>query len=211
MDLQEFKDIVKAISRTKNVDFINNPYKEFTLSIPDGGIETIFYEFNFFRILSISTTTNVTIRYGSSGTPSDVVGAGIGYEMGAIVDRVQIQNNSGGVLTITVALAVGKISDDRLNISGAINISKASSFTSVADLAIVAGAAAVVIQAANSATREVIITNTGANDCRVGDAGTAVAEGTLLAVGQTIILDTAAVIYAFSTGGCTLSRSFTGD
>ena len=99
-----------------------NPYKQFELTIADGEVFPIYYSFNFFRILSISTSTGVTIRFGDKGTATDVIGAGIGYELPEPVNVATIVNNSGGSLDITVALAIGKIYDDRLNVSGDINV-----------------------------------------------------------------------------------------
>lgn len=101
---------------------IQSPPKQFSFTIPAGAIETIYYELNFLRILSLSDASALKIRFGDTGTETDVVGAGVGYAWPYTVSNVFLRNTSGAPITVTVAVAVGQIFDDRLNVSGNINV-----------------------------------------------------------------------------------------
>lgn len=94
-----------------------------------------------------------------------------------------------------------------------VDISKSTTFTSVADTAIVAAAAAVSILAASATRREVIIRNltASAGDARIGDASTAAAQGLELSPGESLVLTTTAAVYAYSAAGCTLSICHVDD
>lgn len=204
-------EAVLNLTRRMFANGLQNPYKQFTFTIPDGETKSLFYDFNYFRILSISTTTGVTIRYGSSGTPSDVVGAGIGYEMPAIVNRAEIANNSGGVLTITVAAAIGRIDDDRLNISGSLSVAKPSQIVSTPDVTLVA-ATKTSILASNSTRDAVIIVNMDVSDAvRIGDTDTGAARGVKVDAGQSIEIKSTDEVFAYSAGTPTLSIIDTRD
>ena len=199
---------VKTLTRVIMVNGIGNPYKQFTFTIADGAQQTLFYDFNYFRILSANVTTGVTVRFGSSGTPTDVVGAGIGYEMPAVVGRADIANNSGGTLTITVAVAIGRIDDDRLNVSGAINVARAAVLDTIDDVTL-AGATATLIAPSNPLRNELFVTNMSGGDIRVGDSNVAATSGFRIADGATIIMDGIYAVYGYSVAGGDVSISET--
>ena len=209
--LEKISEGLKVLTRTILVTGIANPYKQFTYTIADGAIETLYYDFNYFRILTTSATTGVSIRFGSSGTATDVVGAGIGYEMPAVVNRAEILNNSGGVLTIVVACAIGRIDDDRLNVSGNINVinspgtvldvaTVSNTVASAADVTLGAASADQIL-AANADRVEAFITNISGAEIRVGDSSVTATRGQPLANNQTAIINTRAALFAFSVAG----------
>lgn len=105
---------------------VENPYKEFTKTIANN--ETIFidYSFTYFRLLTAASTTGLTFRFGQAGTPTPMVGAGIGISFPKVLDRLAINNSSGGSVTITVGLGIGLFDDNRLNISGNVSVINAS-------------------------------------------------------------------------------------
>jgi hypothetical protein len=175
---------------------IANPYREFTFSVAVSGAETIFFAHRYFRVMTISGTAS--IRFGASGSKTSFIGAGVGIELDSPTDRVTIFNEGGGILTLTVALSMGRISDDRLNVSGTVSTqeTKAATLTSTADVAL--AAASTIIKAANTTRRAIIITNThAANAVRIGEVSVAAARGAYLAPGASISLDTTAAVYGY--------------
>lgn len=100
---------------------VQNPYREFTLTIPAGEYRDIPYAFNYFRIMSL-TGSGLKVRFGGSGEYTSIIGAGFGLELPQAIQRVFFQNDSVNPLTVTVGLAIGKISDDRANVSGTVNV-----------------------------------------------------------------------------------------
>lgn len=204
------KAIAEAIANPDiaNVGKIRNPYKEFAFSIADDAIETIDYTFDFWRMLTLSTSTGVSLRFGKTGTPTSIVDAGVGGRIPDPIDNIQIINESGATLTGTIGLAIGDIFDDRLNVSGAVNVAIPTVYTSTADLTIPA-ATLTTVQAALAARHEIIITNVGGNVARIGDAGTSATRGTPLLPNQTLSLKTTAQVRAYSTLGTVLAFTHT--
>ena len=103
---------------------IQNPYKEFEILIPAFGISQVSYDFDYIRYLDFGGAQRgqILARIGSSGNESDVIGGGIGYKLTTAVQRVEFRNTTATPITIIIALAIGLISDDRLNFSGAISV-----------------------------------------------------------------------------------------
>lgn len=99
-----------------------NPPKQFPFTIANGGQKIIDYSMNFLGILELSSASGVTIRFGDTGTPTDVVGAGVSYELPQPVNRCTIINKSGGSITGTVICAIGKVNDNRLSVSGSVSV-----------------------------------------------------------------------------------------
>jgi hypothetical protein len=185
-------------------------YKEYTYTIAAGAAVTIDEIFNYFRVLSQSAST-LNVQFGDDPNTSAFSGAGIGIKFENLPSRVTIRNTGGVSTTITFALAIGYIYDDRLNVSGTVTISGSVSTTtatvlnSVADVTVAAGVQTAVI-AANAARRGVIITNIGANVTRIGDAtNTSATRGAQLLANQSITIETLDAIDAFSTSGTSLS------
>lgn len=112
MELQEF--IAKG--------FIQNPYQEFTMTIPAGTTtRPTQYNFNYFALLS-ADNTGIQVKFGNSGNFTDLIGAGIGVSLPIVVENVQFSNPTGSDIQITFALAIGEIFDRRLAISGNVNV-----------------------------------------------------------------------------------------
>lgn len=158
---------------------LRSPPKQFTFVIAgNGGTEKVFYNHNYLRILSITATAGITLRFGDSGTPTDIIGAGIGYELPFIVGNTTIRNDSGAPITITISVAIGRIYDDRLNVSGTVNIANTkaaplyvsapiSSFQASAGT-VGTGAASLI----NTATCvRFIVQNSGTTNLYIGDSG----------------------------------------
>ena len=165
---------------------IANPYREFTYTVAVSGQQEILHVHRYFRVMSISGTAS--IRFGASGSKTSVIGAGIGIELDSPTDRVTLINEGAGILTITVALAMGKISDDRLNVSGTVSTleTKGTAIQDTADVTLNNGAETQLL-AAFSTRRAAIIVADPANtvSVRIGKTGAVgAARGALLAPGS---------------------------
>lgn len=182
-----------------------NPYREFTLTLAAGEIFPLQYDFNFARILSLSDSTALRLTFGGSGAETTVVGAGIGFRLGAAIKVLTLRNASASPITVTVGLAIGEIFDDRVNLVGGtipVIISSPTVIASKADVS-VNTASATIIAALNTSRTEVIIQNPigNTNDFRIGDSGVNATEGIILSPGSTLNLTVTAAIYAYHTKG----------
>ena len=209
MNQEQQNNLARQLTRLDYTEGLLNPYKQFAFVVPDGGLYTVDYNFNYFRILSISNPVGVTTRFGSSGTPTDIVGAGLGFELPNIVKSVQFDNKSGGDITVIVALAIGRIDDDRFTITGALSVATPSTFEAVDD-ATLGAATADLILAANANRKEVILSNDTGADIRIGDSTVSATKGYKMLSGATMIISTSAAIYGYSVGGGDISISYTG-
>lgn len=195
-----------------------NPYRQFTYVLQPQQREKVGYAFNYFRCLNISGT-GLKVRFGASGGDTDFIGAGIGFFTPNVIDFIEIVNTSGSPITITFALAIGLIYDDRLSVSGNISVvngagtfllSRELSPDVLTDGTDTVGTSAVVIVGPNSNRKEVIITNTHAsNDLYLGGATVAVGRGIKLVAGQSTVLTNSGTIYAVgSAAGTTIALAF---
>lgn len=196
-----FQQIAQGIAQTR--------YQELTYTIAAGARQEIFDVFNYFRVLNSSAALEV--QFGDDAFISRFTGAGIGVRFENAPSRVTIRNPSGAPVAVTIALAMGFIYDDRLNVSGTVNIDGSvttttdSALNSVADVVLGAAAQTAII-AANPLRRGVIITNIGSNVVRIGDAtNTGAARGARLLQDQSITLETLDAIDGYSASGTTVS------
>jgi len=188
-----------------------NPYKEFPITIAaNGGIETLYYDYNFIRFLSATSVTGLTARFGQAGTETTVVGAGIGMKFDETLRNVYFKNTSGSAITILVAACIGDIRDDRLTVTGNLNVVSPAGteilttgagtiFLSAPDVASTT-LTTVLASAANANRKELFITNNGAVAIRCGDASTGAARGFSIPAGGTGIIATKAAVYVYNPG-----------
>lgn len=186
-------------------DFIqSNPYKQFDFTIANKERQIFYYNWTFFQILELSATTGVSVIFsGAGGLGSNVVGAGVGFELpqGKFADRVEIVNESGGSLTGSIALAIGKINDQRFTASGVLSVKdQPSTLVTVADTALSSTAANIL--AANTARAQAFITNLDpVIAMRWGDSNTTTTRGARLLAGATLVLNDTNDIYMCSESG----------
>lgn len=185
-------------------DFIlSNPYKQFTYTIPNEESETIFYNFSFFQILELSNATGVEVRFGGSAGFTDITSAGVGYELptGKITNRVDITNNSGSSIQITVALAIGKINDQRFTASGVVTTRDVAT-TFESKPRVIVSTTAISLAGANSDRREIVIYNSSSiTTVYLGNSIVTTSAGTPLLPRQTAVFSTTAEIFAITGGG----------
>jgi hypothetical protein len=186
---------------------VQNPYREFTYAIPVSGQIPIYFAHNFFSVLSISAGASIAARFGAGGGETTIISAGIGLELPEVLPSVTLINKGAGIATVTVGMAIGRISDNRFSATTTLATSdvKAANLRGTADIALVAAAAAVTLLAADTTRRTAIITNTSlANSARVSNAPGA-AIGGYLAPGASISLDGTYEIKGYSAAGATLA------
>jgi len=189
---------------------IQNPYREFTLVIPANSFtDPIRYNFDYFRLLEASGP-GVEVQFGSSGETTSVVSAGIGYKLPYVIQECRFANRTGTAITITIALAIGDISDDRLNVSGSLNLSKSTVIDTRSDVTLTA-ATATQIAPADTARRELIVTNMTGEFIRIGDSGVGATSGARVADGASVTLTGSFAVFGYSVAGGAVSITETKD
>jgi len=141
------------------------------------------------------------------------------YVRGSRFSRIYVSNLAQAGETITFMYASEDIGNIQIENAAAafalMNLTKATVFNTLVDLALVALAAAVEILPANAARRVAIIGNLTANGnvFRVGDAATAAAQGQELAPGDVLKIETTEAIFAYNPGpgNENISRIWTED
>ena len=133
-------------------------------------------------------------------------------------NEVYITNaaQAGKSLTFLYALEDSQI---RIENPGAafssVTLSKATVLGTIADVTVVAGAAAAQVVPTNADAVSVGICSLQANtqNIRIGDTNTGAARGIEIAPGETIVLDTTAPIFAYTAAGAnqTLAITYTQD
>lgn len=105
------------------IDNTNNggQFKQFTQTIAPGEIYTIQEPFISFRVLALNNPTACEYRLGrnASWTP---VETGVGLRFPNVLPSVSIKNKSNAPVIITVALAIGDITDDRTTFTGSLDV-----------------------------------------------------------------------------------------
>lgn len=187
-----------------------NPYAQFVMTLAPLEIVPLNYACNTFRLLDASGVLRA--RFGGEGQFTEFY-AGIGYSMPTPVDTVFLQNPSAvNPLQVTVALGVGFIQDDRLNVSGNINVvTPFGTYLNVGQVAansIIATSSTVGTTASSiiaaGTRKEILVTNTHAsNDLYLGDAGVVVGSGVKLVAGQTASLEYQGELFGISNAAGT--------
>lgn len=161
------------------------PYQELTFTLAAGAVQDIFQVFNYFRVLSLTPNT-LSVQFGENGMTTPFSGQGIGIQSFYTYSRVRLINTGGAPITITIALALGWVNDDRLNISSTVNIQGTvqtkQSAAFVASQVSVDNTADQLVAA--SATNGVITIAAGVSDLYVGPtSGVTTANGFLIPAG----------------------------
>lgn len=184
------------------INSLQNPYQFFTYTIPAGGIQKIEYAFSFMRVYSLSDALNTFFRFDDSGNESRFIGAGVALEFPQVAQNLYIRNGSGGNITVELGLAIAKLYDDRLNVSGNVNVVTLASptFTVPADVAL-PGTTTTLILAANTSRRTALIKASPTNGgiIKIGESTAGASRGFSLAAGEAMTIDTTAAIYAYNS------------
>lgn len=107
--------------RNINTGTIANPYRQFTYTIPAGQIQKIRYDGNVFAVLYTSSE-NLAVNFSGSGGQTEYW-QGIKYHCPFVFTYVELCNlDTVNPLTVTVAIGIGDIQDNRFSVSGAVSI-----------------------------------------------------------------------------------------
>lgn len=178
-----------------NLGSVQAPYQEYTYTIPAGQSQKVDYVYDSFNLLSASVASALKCNFGGAVNET-LFSAGMGYKLTAPVQFLTLFNTSNSALTVTFALAIGDIYDNRLTVSGNVMTQPAefSSFTTQ-QLTITAGTATA------PAGAKVILQNTGANVVYIGGTGT---DGLQLQAGGTFEYNSVVALPLFGTDNDTL-------
>lgn len=142
---------------------------------------------NSFTILSATGSFKVGLNDG----PRQAFYQGLRFDApaGQFWNTMEIENTSGGALSVEVAIALGSITDARLNVSGQIETLERQQ-TSLTSAAVSVGTAATAIVASPTvSSRSVTVTNNGSTVIFIGGAGVTTATGTPLPPGASYTVE----------------------
>ena len=169
-------------------------YKEFTITLPAGGIYTLNNPFNYFRCLAASGSFKVAWSANTMDTDFE---AGLGISFDDVIPYAQLFNPSAAAITIRIGCGIGYFDDSRLTVSGTVYTAPAQYASFAATSVAISSGSATIPVAANT-----IIQNTGSNTMYIGGTGT---DGLQLAVGGTFEFSCAAVVTVYGTNGDTIA------
>jgi len=110
----------------------NPPYDEL-ITIKAFEVKDVFYDFNYFRVTEgIYSRGDIEYRFSETGQPAKFV-AGQAIKLNQVVQRVSIRNTTDEDITITIALGIGDIYDDRLSVSGQLQVVNGDTVLGVED------------------------------------------------------------------------------
>lgn len=196
---------------------VQNPYKEFTETIQAGEIRQIFYAHDYFRLLEYTGTPNsLKVRFGSSGSETDFSGAGLGYKMLQAVDRVELRNTDAAPITVKIVLATGTVNDDRLNVSGTVNVNVTNTPLSVTETnpltkinvsnaingnQVSVGTGAQVLLSAANANKIGVTIGAGDTDLFIAETGVTTANSFKIPANTSMNITTNAAVFGIRSSG----------
>lgn len=161
-----------------NLGTITAPYREFNFAVAAGAIYNLRYDHQIIEILENNLPNDITVCFGGSGGFTELqTGIAYKYPEENIVPYVQFKNNGATTAQLKVALASGQIIDNRLVLSGTINVQSNQTdtlytypdvFTSESTyLLTLTSGANNVTTFKNNGYKKILIQNTSNNDIRI--------------------------------------------
>ncbi len=169
-----------------NTGFIDNPYRQFDYEIEPGQIQTVRYVHNTVEVIANNQPGHLRINFGGSGGFTEFEqGMIYSYPGGQSIPYIQLQNTSENVMNVTVVLAIGEFKDQRLNISGMVNVQSSVDnpvyVTSTTDnpvytnptqfntcnISVLTIASGVASYTPSAGTKKILIQNSGTADIRI--------------------------------------------
>lgn len=184
---------------------VQSGYKEFTYTIPAYGSEIIYYAHNTLRLLSFTGTRgDLAMVIGANGDETIFTGAGISYVLPSAVDRVKLVNKSASSITLTVAMIIGDIRDDRLTVSNIVSVEEVTPDNGAYGAVSLTASTATQILAANANGVKTLIQNNNAyDDLYIGyDSGLTINNGIRIPKQGSIELSTTKAIFGISISTC---------
>lgn len=100
---------------------VQAPYLEQTLTIPAGGTRKFDYAYDSFNLLDADIPGVLEVTFGGAAVQSRFA-AGMAFKLSEPVSFIQFYNKGNAPLTIHYALAIGEIKDNRLTVSGNVQV-----------------------------------------------------------------------------------------
>jgi len=179
-------------------------YQYFKRTIAAGEVIRINAYGNFLTLLNSTGAEDILISISGQSFQEMPQGLSLELPQGDSFVYLEFRNSEAGPVTIKFSLSNGKIFDNRVTISGTLDVTETTNAintpAAVAVEVAVPGAATI---AANANRREILIQNNGANPIWVGDANVDGANnrGIKIDIGGSIILASEAALYLRSTVG----------
>lgn len=173
--------------------------REYQFSVEAGAQSPRTVSGAFVRVKSADAEINVKVENESGRVLADLnLSEGMRFAVPEQFKKIRVKNNNASAVAAVLVIGVGDVDDARL--SGQLDLAKAATITSAADVAIAATSTAI-IKAANLSRIEVMITNLSTNTAsfRIGDAAAGAAKGVELLPGATITLTTTAAVYGYNS------------
>ena len=104
-----------------NLGSVQAPYLQQEVKIPAGGTHKFDYVYNSFNLLDADIPDVLDVTFGGAAVQSKFA-AGMAFKLLKPVSYIQFFNTGNQPLTIRFALAIGEILDNRLNISGNVQV-----------------------------------------------------------------------------------------
>jgi len=159
-------------------------------------------------VAATSLSALMTVYVGDAMLSSDGLPVGQGFFLRGIrFSRLYVANTAQAGETVTLLVAVE--GPDNINIENPlisaqlVTLTKATVLDTIADVTLIAAAAAAVVLPALATRRDAIICSLAANTqtIRIGDAATGAARGAELSPGESITLETTEAIYGYTGAG----------
>lgn len=200
-------------------------YIEQTLTLAAGERVQINRVYNYFRVLALSVST-LSVIFGDNPNETPFTGAGLGLALDKTVRNLTLINTGAAPTTITFAVALGKVNDDRLTVSGIVSVlvtgtanvlinntaaqsvpvRQTSGSISAAQNTV--NTTASIISAANTSKNSVTVKNTGSTDMFVGPSTVTAANGFLIeAGGGCASFNIRGALYAITASGSTTAST----
>jgi hypothetical protein len=174
--------------------------RDYQFTIPAGSERGHTIRGRFLRVKSASAAVRIRAIDESGTTIADMeMTSGVRFSLPVMFTKIRIENEGGAVADVTLTAGTGDADDS--SVTGSLNIAKSTTLQTVADVSILA-TTTTQIAAADSARREILITNLSTNTAafRVGDSSAGAARGVEVLPGSTIALETTAAVYAYNSG-----------
>lgn len=169
-----------------NLGSVQAPYFEQVLTIQPNQSVIINYAFESFQLLDASLQDTLEVTFGGAGVQSKF-SAGMGYELTEPVQYVQLFNTSTTEqITIRFALAIGNITDNRLNISGTVNTSTVLKQASTVTWATVNASSSTTYSISDNSNISILVTSGTVTMNLSGNSG----NGITLSTGQSVEFST---------------------